>query len=401
MALTTTKTNVNLGTENLTDVEVHPYIWHVGEPTDSPLITLTGGKLYKSGTSKPEDVPGKIKRESTKEVDYKVIEKDPLARVFTMNGAVADTTTTSFTVVSSANLTGGETVKNITTGEIGYVQTVTNTTTLVVARNLGSTTYQVGASDVWKVVGYAGAEGSAKRSMKSQLASPRTRYCQVFKRSFGVTGTAMKVKLVSEMDAWSEEQTQALANHKKDIEFSFWMNPGADSTTDASSNTVYLTRGILAELGATRTENCDSNLTEDSFFGEVCQNVFQYGPSRKTLFADGALRSKINSWSRVKQQTAPSMTKYGLNVQTLDTGHGFLDIIACGVYDNFLSDDDKGFGVVLDLSRIAYRFIEGRDSMLELDIQTPGTDAREGQYISECGISVRSLDHHRIINNIQ
>jgi hypothetical protein len=394
MANTTTKTRANAGTEEQLDVEVSSILWHVGEPADCPLLTLIGGDLYTSGQSKPEKVEGRIKKEMSSQVDYKVIEKDPLARTVTMNGAVADTTTGTFTVASSANLTGGETIRNGKTGEIAYVHTVTSATAIVVNRNLGSTAFQVGAADVWKVVGHAVTEGSDKRNMKSQLATPRTRYNQIFKRSFGVTGTGMAVKLVTDVSLWDEEQIQAMANHKKDIEFSFWLNPAADSTTDASSNTVYISRGILAEMGTDQTYNAQGALTEDVFFGPFAEMAFEFGPKRKAFFPDARLRSKINSWPRMKLQTESMKTVYGYNVKEIDTGHGIFEMHPCGVFDEFLDDSAKGVGAVLDLDRVRMKYLEGRDSKLEQDIQTRGKDAREGQYVSEVGISLYSIKHH-------
>jgi hypothetical protein len=390
------RTTANASTEGILDVEVSPVIWHVGEPTDCPLISLTGGKLYKTGQDKPEDVPAKIKREASKEIDYKVIEKDPLARTCTTNGAVADTTTTTIAMVATTNLTVGDTLRNKATGEVVYVYAISSPN-VSARRNLGSTAFTIGASDVWVVVGYAAKQGGSKRTLKSQLASPRSRYNQIFKRSWGVTGTMQKVQLVVNNSAWDEEQTQALENHKKDIEFSFWFNPAADSTTDTDGTTVYLTRGLLAELGTSRTIDCAGNLDEDRFFGEISESIFQYGPSRKQFLADGRLRSLINSWSRVKQQTAPYESKYGLTVKEIDTGHGILEMMSAGVFGKFFDDADKGYGCVLDLSRLSYRYIDGRDTKLDPDTRTPGDDVEEAQYITECGLQVKSLDHHKII----
>jgi hypothetical protein len=193
-----------------------------------------------------------------------------------------------------------------------------------------------------------------------------------------------------------------MVNFKKDIEFSCWMNPGADSTTDASANTVYLSRGILAEI-ASDSEGvigCGGALDEAMFFGTVAEQIFAYGPRRKAFFVDAKLRSMMNSWSRVKLNTVVKDTKYGVTINEIDTGHGVLEVMSAGVFQEIYADADKGIGVALDLDRIVRKFIEGRDSMLETDIQTPGTDAKEGQYVSETGFSVRSIKHHRVVNNI-
>jgi len=398
------KTNANASTEELLAVDVTDIIWHLGEPTEAPLITLTGGSLYFQGENKPQNVPSKVKRIVAEEVSYKVIEKDPLARTVTVNGAVADTTTTTVTLDSNAALKIGDTLKNTAQadGEFFFVYAVdSGGADISVRRNIGSTTFTVADNDTLEIVGYAATDGGAKASIRAQLAEPRTRRTQIFKRTFGVTDTLKNVKLeTKDVNAWDEEKTQALVEHKKDIEFSFWFNPGADSSTDADSNTVNLTRGIFAELAGDSTIDAGGGVTEEDFFGAISEQIFQYGPTKKAFFVDSRLKSKMGDWSRVKQQTKPKESVYGINIITLETNHGILDVMTNGAFNKFLPDIQKGIGVAIDLDRIAYKFIANRDSKYEDMIQTPGQDAREAQYITECGLSVRSLLHHKVVKNI-
>jgi hypothetical protein len=68
-----------------------------------------------------------------------------------------------------------------------------------------------------------------------------------------------------------------------------------------------------------------------------------------------------------------------------------------GAFNRFLPDSQKGFGVVCDLDRFVYKYLSERDSKYEEDIQTPGVDAKEAQYITEAGMSLRSLKHHLVL----
>lgn len=408
---TTSKTTGNLSTEGLLAVDVYDIIYHVGEPTECPLITLTGGLDYSSGENKPSKVAGKIKRKETVEVSYKVIEKDPLARTVQVNdsGFTADsTTTTGLTLDSNGNLTVGDMIRNNRTGEVCLVYAVdSGGKDISVRRNLGSTGYYINDDDVWTIIGWAGRQGGSKRSMKSQLAAARERYCQIFKRSMGVTDTAMQVVLETKnVDAWDEEQEQALVEHKRDIEFSFWFNPYADSSTDASAYTVYTTRGLVRELENYTTINSggqvidgESDMTEEKFCGVFAEQIFAYGPQTKTIFMDAKAKSVFNSWERVKVRNTAKATDFGINVETLETGHGTLNVITCGAFDKCLHDSQKGYAVVLDLDRVHYRFIKNRDTKFQEGIETPGDDAKEAQYITEAGLALLSLPHHYVVKN--
>lgn len=396
------RTSANSTTEGIQARDVSDIIFHTGEPTEAPLVTLTGGKLYKSGGQEPEEVKGVISREACDNIKYEVVEKDPLARTVTTNGAVADTTTTTVTLDSSSNLRIGDMLFNKTSEEMCFVTAIdAGGADITVRRNLGGTTHTIADDSVWTIMGNAFKQGGSKATLKSQLAAARERYVQITKRSFGVTDTAMNLMLeTKQVDLWDEEATQALVEHKKDIEYMFWMNPQADSTTDSGSNTVYLTRGIIGELIAQdQYDDIGGGLTEDQFFGPVCEKIFEFGPARKSLFVDARFKSIINGWERAKVMSKNRETKAGLNIQELETGHGILEIVLCGVFNKFYGDTKKGFGVALDLERLAYKYVKNRDTKISENIHTPGDDVKESQYITEAGPSLRSLQHHRVVYN--
>lgn len=395
----TARTTANTVTEGSKATPIDNVLWHLGEPGDSPLNTLLGGDKYSTTGKGTESVAGAIAKEGVSAVDYKIVEKSPLARTVTVNGAIGDTTTLTFVVVDSTNVCVGDTLRNKTTGEIMFVTAIADATHLTVRRNLGGTTVFIGASDVLAIIGYADKQGGSKRGLRSQLAVPRTRYLQIFKRTFGVTGTAQQVKLDVNTSTWDEEQTQAAINHKKDLEFSFWANPAADSTTNAAGDTVSLTRGIISEItgAANGVIDCSGTLDDTKLFGTVAEQIFSYGPTRKTLFADAKLRSTINKMGRDKILMSVAENKFGMKVTTIETGHGTLDMVACGAFDQFQSAATVGYGVVLDLERVKYKYLNGRDSKLMTDTQTPGDDVYEASYLTECGLCLYTLEHHKII----
>lgn len=384
--------------------DVHKAIFHLGEPSECPFITLLGGEDYSKGPEKPTKVDGKVRKEVAEQVKFEVIEKDPLGRQLTLS-SVGGSGNVELTFADASGVRVGNTLYCQNTGERALaISKASNVVT--VRRNLGSTSYTATANDVWVVMGYASRQGGSKASILSQLATPRVRYTQIFKWTFGVSNTLKKVLIETNGSVWDEEMMQASVEHKRDLEFSFWLNPAADSSTDTNSHTVYMTRGLLAELGTTHTIDCEGSLDEDKFFGEVAEQIFQYGSRRKTLFCDAKAKTKINSWSRVKMQTKPKETAYGLSVQEIETGHGVLEMVSFGLPDRFFPENStsgvyqKGFMTALDLEYVKYKHIKDRDSYYETKVQTPGDDAEEGQFITEAGLLVSMLAHHKIITNI-
>lgn len=397
---TSAKTSANASTEGKLDLDVSSTLWHVGEPSEFPLFTLIGGKAYSDGKSQPKDVKGRVKKETATEIKYSVVEKNALSRTLTVATAVADTTTTTLVLSSNARCTVGDLIRNTRTGECCLVYAVdSGGANLSIRRNLGSTAYTILKGDTFKIYSYAQKAGGSKRTLQSVIGSNRDRYVQIFKRSWAVTDTLANIKLKVDTDDWSEEMTQALVEHKRDMEYAFWMNPAADSSTDSGSSAVYLTRGIIAELSSYTTD-CDGTLDEDKFFGEVSEDIFEYGPQKKAFFVDAKMKTRILSWARVKQQLRPKDNVYGLDITELYTGHGVLEMVSCGVFGQLMDSSEQGYGVVLDLDNVKVKTIANRDTKLQTGIETPGDDAKEGQYITEAGLCLTLLPHHRVIKNI-
>jgi hypothetical protein len=289
-------------------------------------------------------------------------------------------------------------LKNFATGEIMMVHTCTSDTVIVVRRNLGGTTEQIADDAVLRVIGYAATEGGPKRSIRSQMAESRARKVQIFKSPFGVTGTAQAIKYEVTPGGWEEEQMQAAVDHNKDREWSFWFNPAIDTTTDVNGSVVNLTRGLIAEIRGDHDDvDISSSFTEDDFFGAVSEQIFAYGPLRKTLLCDATMLSTINGFARAKTILTTKENLYGFNATRINTGHGELDILPTSVFTANMSVGSNGFGVAVDTDRLLYRYLAGRDSYLQKNIETAGTDAKEAQFTTECGLSALCLPHHVVI----
>ncbi len=407
---TTYKTTSNLSTEGVLATDVYKYIFRVGEPSEAPLVALTGGMEFANAEdAKGKKVDGKIQKEIATEIDYKVTEKDLLARTGTVATAVADTTTTTVVMDSVSNFRVGDVLRNKSqfneqycNSEVLYVYAISSPN-LSCRRNIGSTSFTIAASDTLVVVGNAMKQGGSKATMISQLAAQRTRYVQIIKRSFGVTRTSEEVELLlsGANKPMDEEFIQAQIETRKDIEYSFWFNAYADSTTDTGAATVYLTRGIIGELANNdRIMDCNG-LTEDKFFGEISEKIFEYGNQRKMLILSPAGISTITKWARVKLQMKPADTTYGININTVETNHGILDFTRFSGFSSFFPAANASFGVVLDLPYVRYKHISNRDMKVDDKINTPGDDVYEKQIIAEVGLSLRVLKSHLALKNFK
>lgn len=388
--------------------DVSPVIWHETDSRNTPIIALLGGKLFQDGDDKEVNVPAVVKKESAMTYKYEVLEKDALTRSWTGGAAVASTSEETVPFASTSGMQAGMILRqqNSTTPEVIFVITVTNSTSIEAKRNIGSTSYQIAGADVWKCVGFAQKDGGSKRGIRTVLAAARTRYLQVQRNTFGITMQLQNSDEVTNVKAWSEEMKLAAREHNLDKEGTFWYGPNADSTTDADANTVYLARGILAEIenynGGSNVVDLEGDMDEEAFLGDVCQQVFATGPSKKLALLDGRFLTKIMGFGIGKQQLQPSMqeTPYGLAIGTLVSVHGILKVVHQGITGVYNAADEAGFGVVLDPDRTVYKYLNNMDNRYDEGIQTPGDLVKEAQFYSVCGTSLRSLSHHYEIKNV-
>lgn len=53
--------------------------------------------------------------------------------------------------------------------------------------------------------------------------------------------------------------------------------------------------------------------------------------------------------------------------------------------------------VIIDFPFLKYRHLEGRDTQLLEDRQSPGTDGRTSEYLTECGLELLQDRVHTVI----
>jgi hypothetical protein len=178
------------------------------------------------------------------------------------------------------------------------------------------------------------------------------------------------------------------------IEKAFWYGQKyLDTSTYARRQTGGIDEFLTAGTSYVQDQNGPVTAPD---FNTFLREGFTYGNDTKTLFCGGIVLQAINEMARGQILTHTGDTSYGVKISEWQTAFGTINI----VHDPLFVEDFAGTAYLLDLESFRYRFMEGRDTKLETNIQAPDFDGEIDQYISEVGLERKQAPRHAVIKNI-
>jgi hypothetical protein len=326
---------------------------------------------------------------------FEWLEDDLGARWDAINLPAGYTTTDTSIVVDDGTIfSARDLVKVPRTGEVISVTSIA-TNTLTVVRGYGVTAAAALVdNDPLVIIGNASEEGATTRIIKSTLEVPKFNYTQIFRTPFGVTNTEDHTKMYGQKDLAYQRRKKGV-EHKIDMARSFVFGEKKLETT--GTNPRRATGGLLSWMTA---NNYDAGgaLTQSEFDNNISEVVFKYGSKNKILLCSSRLLSVINGWALGKLVVNDTAAKFGLKIMEYETAFGTFSLI----------NDSKmlegavygGYGIVLDPENIKYRYLEGRDTKLNTNIQANDADETKEEYITEAGLEVRLPKTHALITGV-
>lgn len=393
-------------TGNFSPAEVRPKNWREGillqyPNGEFPLFALTS----------------QMKKESTDDPEFNWFEKRLDARRLYSEAGVADTTTTTLGVKEGAKSVVAKTMLFVeATGEILIVTAdPTTDTSLTVARGYaGTTAKNIPAKANILVIGTSFEEGSLAPTGQAYDPFKRYNYTQIFRRTLEMTGTAQKTKLRTG-DAEKEAKREALEYISIDIERSMWFSNRNEDTFEGKPRRTM--GGVMSQLPAANIFDASKTAHPDGVsFSDLegwIKDLFKYGSSEKMVFCGDlallTLQRIIRNAAESTWTWTPQTKEYGMNVSRLVTPFGTLVFKTCPLFSQSASSglDEASpvygfdsYAFVLDMARVKYVYMEGRDLHFESDLTEIGRDGTKSGYLAECSIKIEQLENHGLIKNL-
>lgn len=263
-----------------------------------------------------------------------------------------------------------------------------------------------------RIVGNAYEMGSDPATSRYVSATTQYNYIQIQKNAFELSDSVIQSDLYGGDDL--KYQTKIFGiEHARQIESALWFGQRKELTTAnqgnlGGSDTLYTTGGVLGQWLTTSSNaavtNANGTLTEAAFLAWL-RDVFAYDSDKpRYIFCSALVAEAISGWAAGKLKMVPKDKSYGIKIDRYECAHGEIYIInnrrifEAGAAAN--KTDYAGYAVALELGSITYRYLQGKDTYLQTNIQTPGAQRRKDEYVTYFGLEFHNVEKHGLLYGV-
>jgi hypothetical protein len=376
--------------------------------------------LKPNGTAPLHALTSKMSKSSVNDPEFSWWEELMTIGRFQQNGTLTNSAT-GFTVMNGVNGFNAQSLKPgdlllieegaQTTGfawEIIEVTSITNATQFQATRAVAGSTAAIVTSATWlTLIGSAYEEGAAKAAPATRNPTKVYNYTQIFKDTYAITGTADQT-YARTGDARQNDKRRKAFDHATKMEMA-WIFGKRHETTGAGGKPKRYTGGLLSFLaGAGRTSVATAMVGAgglNTLFDNVF-DVFDYasdgggaGDERICLVGNAAMNALSKAAAASGTVNFGEIVKvYGMNLTRMVMPQGQLLFKTHPLMSRHSVYTNSMF--ILDPPGIKYRPLQGRDTKFEDNIQLPGTDAKEGQWLTEAGLEFHHMSTMKYLGGI-
>lgn len=342
--------------------------------------------------------------EETNDPEFKHFRDELPPRTVQVNGALNNSATTVVIDADTTNnpfIVPGVIITNPATGENMRVTAFNGTTSITVVRGVGSTAANIADDSVLAIVGFADVEGGVSPTAISFESTVDYNYTQIFKTAIQLTGT-LKNTYLRTGPKEQEQLTKALKMHMSDIERAFFFGTRSE-TNGSTAQPLRTTGGLLSmipnviDASSNPYSNGAGVITEKAFDRALVENIFQFGSTEKVAFCGPRVVAHFQEMGKNRWQPTQVAGSYGVSMTRYSTFTGDLLVNLHPMFRQIPALNNAM--VIVDMNHLKYKYMKGRDTMLQKDIQNNDVDGVKHQYLTECGLELTQGKVHTVIKN--
>lgn len=336
------------------------------------------------------------------------------------NGAGYAAGAVTFVVDTTANILPGMIMRIERTGENIIINSVTDATTIVVTRAVGTVAAAaiLDNDDIYQV-GNAFEESSVRPSANNIIPVRVTNLTQIFRNTWAISGSASATEVIAGDSTDAENRHDAAAFHAADIEKAIFFGQKSQGTRngqpfrtmdglinmiEAPSNYPPSYGGATNSFTAGGTTNWTQML---GFLDPVFdQTTDPKGARERVLFVGGASKLVINEVARLNGQTQlmDGQTNFGMEFSTLTTPRGKFRLIEHPLFNT--NSVWSKMAVAVDLPTFKLAYLKGRKTQNKEfntqgnQAQDNGIDAVGGTLTTEVTTVIKNTPANSVIRNL-
>lgn len=380
-------------------------------------------RLMPNGTAPLFTITERIRSGTAVNVEHGFFTKTHVFPHFTL-AADINSSATTLTVETTANLIPGQIHRFEETGENVLINQVISGTEVSVVRGVGGGAAAITiATDNPRAyqVGTAFEEASLRPNALAINPVRVTNLTQIFRNTWAISGTAEQVKVIAGDTTVSENKADAAKLHATDIESAAIFGKKSQGvrngqpfrTMDGLINIIgniayyppsYTNPNIYTAL----TSGTNANMLEDMLDPSFDQTTDPAVGNSRLLFVGGHALRVINQIAMLNgdYSLVDGQTNWGLRFKTLTFARGTFEIIEHPLFNS--NPDWKKMALSLDISTINFAYLGNRRT---IDAKwngnpnggTPvdhGIDAQGGTLTTELTLEVKNPPANAVVYNL-
>ncbi len=136
-------------------------------------------------------------------------------------------------------------------------------------------------------------------------------------------------------------------------------------------------------------------MTEEGFDDLLISTIFKYGSNQKIAFVGETVANQLQQMGKDRWKPTVVENTYGVNLIRYTTFAGDLMVHLHPQFRQLAHM--KQSMVIVDFPYLSYRYLEGRDTQLLENRQSPDADSVKHEYLTECGLELLQDKVHAYI----
>lgn len=331
-----------------------------------------------NGTAPLFGLSSMLASETAVQVEHGFFTKTMIFPSMNLDAAVADGTTTIFTVASTANLVPGMLMRAQSTGEVVIINQILSTTSVSVGRGVGTVAAAAVSNDVnFYQTGSAYEEASVRPNALNINPVRITNLTQIFRNTWALSGSAQATQVIAGDSTVAESRMECAAFHAADIEKGIFFGQKSSGTRngqpfrtmDGLINITSTLANYPSSYSAANvtTAGATTNYTQlktalDPVFN---QQTDPKGGNTRVLFVGATAFNVLNDIGRLNgtYNLQHGQTEYGLQFSTVKIARGTFNMIEHPLFNS--NADWMKMAVAVDIASFRLAYLGGRQTKKE------------------------------------